>query len=417
MGTMGDLLYVKTGVPIEAAKDGLETASSPRIHDPRPRTRTLSLDPGRISRVEALLEKGRQEGVFPGAVLLVAQGGFRRIFLAVGKRALFPRPLPMEKETLFDLASLTKPLATTLAVMKLVDAGAIELDQPIQAILPHAVPEDKRGITPRLLLSHSAGLVDWAPFYLDLEGVAPKERKAVLRESLLELPLAHAPGIGALYSDLGFMLLEWAVEIAARMPLPRFLEQVFYGPLQLNDTGFFAGDLPPRCHADRFAATEDCPWRKRIIQGSVHDDNACALGGYSGHAGLFGTAAEVYVLADLLREHWLGERNDFLKPETVRTFFKRQDRVKGSTWALGWDTPSRVNSSAGSYFSETSVGHLGFTGTSLWMDLEQDVIIVFLSNRVHPTRKNDKIKAFRPVLHDHVMQALGLARKTGFRSD
>jgi CubicO group peptidase (beta-lactamase class C family) len=142
----------------------------------------------------------------------------------------------------------------------------------------------------------------------------------------------------------------------------------------------------------------------------VHDENAYSLGGYSGHAGLFGTASEVYKLANLLRGHWRGERTDYLRPETVRAFFTRQDIVEGSSWALGWDTPSSANSSSGSYFSETSVGHLGFTGTSLWMDLEKDVIVVFLSNRIHPTRENKKIRAFRPVLHDRVMETFGLAR-------
>jgi serine-type D-Ala-D-Ala carboxypeptidase len=368
-------------------------------------------------RIEALLKNGAAEGVYPGAVLLAAQGGVIRLFPAVGKRVLAPRSLPMERETLFDLASLTKPLATTLAMMKLVDAGRIELDRSIQAILPHAVPEDKQEITPRLLLSHCAGLADWEPFYLDLERVAPKERKAALRESLLELPLVYRPGTRALYSDLGFMLLEWVIEETAGVGLPLFLEQAFYGPLLLKDTGFFRNDLPRQSGQDRFAATEDCPWRKQIIQGIVHDENAYVLGGYSGHAGLFGTAAEVYLIVNLLREHWRGERNDYLRPETVRTFFARQGLVKESTWALGWDTPSPKHSSAGKHFSPTSVGHLGFTGASVWMDLEQDVVIILLSNRIHPTRKNEKIRAFRPLLHNRVMKVFSLARRLSLRGE
>jgi len=358
--------------------------------------------------METLLEAGRQEGVYPGAVLLAAWKREMRFFLAVGNRTLSPQPLPMKKETLFDLASLTKPLATTLAMMKLADEGKIDLDAHLEELLSHPAPADKRGITPRLLLNHAAGLADWKPFYLKLDQVDPAERKTVLREKLLALPLAYPPGTQSLYSDLGFMLLEWMIEARAGMDLPRFLETAFYGPLGLEDAGFFTGESLVRFNRDRFAATEDCPWRKKLIQGSVHDENAFALGGYSGHAGLFGTAAAVYELANLLREHWRGERSDFLKPETVREFFTRQDRRQESTWALGWDTRSPVNSSAGSHFSKASVGHLGFTGTSLWMDLKQDVVIVFLTNRIHPTRKNEKIKAFRPVLHDRVMEALGL---------
>ncbi|MCF8145805.1 MAG: beta-lactamase family protein [Deltaproteobacteria bacterium] len=361
-----------------------------------------------MSGIETLLEKGREEGIYPGAVLLAASQGVIRIFLAVGKRALAPRSLPMEKETLFDLASLTKPLATTMAMMKLVNDGRIGLDTPLQALLPCTLPDDKRGITPRLLLSHAAGFVDWMPFYLELDRAAPKDRKAISRNRLLTLPLVSPPGRRSLYSDLGFMLLEWVIEATAGLDLPRFLNQEFYTPLALEHTGFFSAGPPSRFTQDGFAATEACPWRKRIIQGAVHDENACALGGYSGHAGLFGTAEEVYRLANLLRERWRGEGDDYLGPGTVRTFFTRQDIVKGSTWALGWDTPSAEASSAGRHFSPFSVGHLGFTGTSLWMDLEQDVIVILLTNRIHPTRKNQKIRAFRPLLHDRVMEAFGL---------
>ena len=360
-------------------------------------------------RVEALLNKGVVEGVYPGAVLLVAfQGDV--LFKHVGSRTLVPEVLPMGRDTIFDLASLTKPLATTLAVMKLFDSGIIELDQPLEDLLPKALPRDKKTITPRLLLSHSAGFADWKPFYLELDPIRREERKGRLRAELLNIPLAYPPGKGTLYSDLGFMVLEWMVEEVAGMKLPQFLRKHFYDPLGLNKTFFYEHGVPLRFGEDQFAATEDCPWRKKVLKGIVHDENAYALGGYSGHAGLFGNAREVYTLVSLLREHYRGEREDYLRPETVRVFFRRQDLVKGSTWALGWDTPSPENSSSGGHFSKRSVGHLGFTGTSVWIDLERDVIVIFLTNRVHPTRKNEKIRAFRPVLHDKVMKELGLTR-------
>jgi len=175
------------------------------------------------------------------------------------------------------------------------------------------------------------------------------------------------------------------------------------------DSRLRGNDLPKITYPrEEFAATEDCPWRKRVLQGEVHDDNAWTLGGYSGHAGLFSTAEDIYVMANMLREHYLGKRKDFLRPETVREFFRRQDVVKGSDWALGWDTRSLEGSSAGKYFSRDSVGHTGFTGTSIWMDLEKDVIAILLTNRVHPKRDNDKIKQFRPVFHDTVMEELRL---------
>lgn len=361
-------------------------------------------------RVEALLNKGVVEGVYPGAVLLVAFEGEILLFQQVGSRALVPKVLTMERDTIFDLASLTKPLAISLAVMKLIDSGRIELDQPLEDLLTKALPRDRKSITPRLLLSHSAGFVDWKPFYLDLDNIGPEERNANLREQLLNIPLLYQPGKGTLYSDLGFMMLEWVVEEIAGMKLPQFLRKHFYDPLGLNKTFFYEHAVPLRFGEDQFAATEDCPWRKEILKGIVHDENAYALGGYSGHAGLFGNAREVYTLISLLREHYRGEREDYLRPETVRAFCRRADVVKGSTWALGWDTPSPENSSSGRHFSQRSVGHLGFTGTSVWIDLERDVIVIFLTNRVHPTRKNEKIRAFRPALHDMVMKELGLAR-------
>ena len=375
-----------------------------------------------------LIESAINTKVFPGAVALVALGGKIVFFEHVGYRSLVPQRTRMTRDTIFDLASLTKVFATTPAIMKLVDEEKLNLDQPLAEVLPKAALRDKGDLTPRLLLSHSAGLVDWKPFYEKLRDYPLKDRKRRLRQLIVEEPFAYEPGKGSLYSDLGFMLLEWVIEEKTGKHLPEFVQKNFYGPLGLKRT-FFRGtseeENPPwppfkkggededsdrrRIGAEEFAATEDCPWRKRVLQGEVHDDNAWTLGGYSGHAGLFSTAEEVFVMANMLREHYLGKRNDFFAPETVREFFRRQDIVKVSDWALGWDTRALEGSSAGKYFSRDSVGHTGFTGTSIWMDLEKDVIAILLSNRVHPKRDNDKIKQFRPLFHDAVMEALGLA--------
>jgi CubicO group peptidase (beta-lactamase class C family) len=333
--------------------------------------------------------------------------------------------------------------------------------------------------------------VDWKPFYEKLRDHPLKDRKRILRQLIIEEPFAYEPAKGNIYSDLGFMLLEWVIEEKTGETLPGFVQERFYGPLGLKRTLFSPsplspptrggeekgkGENPPRppfskggkdkdmkggrdplpqppftkggkdkgtkggdengeggerreldsrlsqiplavrgndvpgIHYSReeFAATEDCPWRKGVLQGEVHDDNAWTLGGYSGHAGLFSTAEEVYVIANMLREHYLGKRDDSFKPKTVREFFRRQDIVKGSDWALGWDTRALEGSSAGKYFSRDSVGHTGFTGTSIWMDLNKDVIAILLTNRVHLKRDNDKIKQFRPVFHDSIMEELGL---------
>ena len=379
-------------------------------------------------RIEEILQRGIDDEVFPGAVALAARAG-KIVFLEyVGYRSLVPERASMARDTIFDLASLTKVFATVPAVMRLVDEGRIELDEPLSKLIPSANLGDKGDLTLRLLLSHSAGLVDWKPFYEKLRDQPLKDRKKLLREWIIEEPFAYEPGKGSLYSDLGFMLLEWVIEERTGEALPEFVEKNFYGPLGLKKTlfrGTSEEENPPwppfkkggededsdkrRIGAEEFVATEECPWRKRVLQGEVHDDNAWTLGGYSGHAGLFSSAEEIYGMANMLREHYLGIRKDFFKPETVRGFFRRQDIVKGSDWALGWDTRALEGSSAGKYFSRDSVGHTGFTGTSIWMDLEKDVIAILLSNRVHPKRDNDKIKQFRPVFHDAVMEELGLA--------
>jgi len=367
------------------------------------------VNPNRIKadRINTLLDRGVEEGVFPGAVLLVARKELVLFLKETGHRSLIPNRIPMKKDTIFDLASLTKPLATTLALMKLVDGGKVELDQPLSRLIPTPVPSDKKDLTPRLLLSHSAGFTDWKAFYLDLMGYESEERKRILREQILKDPLAYSPGKEYLYSDLGFMILEWIIEESTGMTMRKFVEHSFYRPLSLQSTFLRTASLPLPFKREIFAATEDCSWRKRIIQGEVGDENAWALGGYSGHAGLFGPAEEVYAVVNLLREHYLGKRNDYLKPETVSAFFTRQDIVKGSDWCLGWDSPSEESSSAGKYFSRNSVGHTGFTGTSVWMDLDRDIVVILLTNRVHPTRENEKIKTFRPALHDLIMEELG----------
>ena len=358
-------------------------------------------------RIENLLIRGVRQGVYPGAMLLIAKGNNIVFFKEAGDRVLIPCAAPMHKNVIFDLASLTKPLATTLAVMKLVDEKKIDLDQSILSLLSKAVPREKRGITARLLLSHCGGYAHWKPLYVDLQNFRLEKRREILRERLLDMPLVYVPGKDSIYSDLGFMVLEWAVEEISGVRLPLYLDKYFYRSLMLKKTFLYHGSSQHQFEEDQFAATEECSWRKKIVLGSVHDENAYVLGGYSGHAGLFGTCEEVYAIVNLLRAHFFMHRNDYFDPDTVREFFTRQDIVQGSTWALGWDTPSPQDSSSGKYFSAKSVGHLGFTGTSTWMDLEQDIIVIFLTNRIHPSRYNEKIKEFRPKLHDLIMGELG----------
>jgi len=360
-----------------------------------------------VEAIQKTLDTGVTQKVFSGCALEVGFEGEKTLSLSAGGCSYDPEDHRVSRHTLFDLGSLTKPLATALALMSLHDEGLLELDRPVGEILPPGVPRDKAAVTPRLLLTHTAGFTDWAPYYKRLEGVAPLERKTTLRRWLVEEPLRYEPGTECLYSDPGFILLEWVVERLAGEDMAGFVEDRFYRPLNLSRLFLFQRGRAPGFQKEDFAATEDCPWRKRVLRGEVHDENAFALGGYSGHAGLFGTAGDVYELLQLLRGHLFGLRRDFFRPETLWAFFEKQEQIPGCGRALGWDMPAGKGSAAGRYFSRKSVGHLGFPGTSLWMDLEKDVQVVFLSNRVHPSRANTAIRDFRPRIHDLVMKELG----------
>ncbi|HSR36609.1 MAG TPA: serine hydrolase, partial [Desulfurivibrionaceae bacterium] len=228
-----------------------------------------------------------------------------------------------------------------------------------------------------------------------------------LQKSILTEPLSYLRGSQALYSDLGFLLLGMVVEAASGKALDLLFQERIAGPLGLSETLFFN-----RLGAERagsYAATEFCPWRGRVLGGEVSDENCFALGGVAGHAGLFGTTGGVLTLVEALHDLWQGEPSPLpIDPTALQKALIRQP-VPDSTWALGFDTPSASGSTSGRFFSARSVGHLGFTGTSFWVDPEQHVMVVLLTNRVHPSRDNNRIKAFRPALHDAVMQALGLA--------
>jgi len=356
------------------------------------------------NKITEFLKKGLKEKVYPGAVLLIAREEDIVFFYNVGNRTLHPQSLPMEKETRFDLASLTKPLATTLAAMKLEEENLLDLDQPISSLIEPFPWRDKADITPRLLLNHSSGLPDWKPYYLELIKLPIKERKPAVRRLIMEESLIGEPRTVSLYSDLGFIVLEWIIEIMTGKDLSSFLKSTFYQPLGLKNLYLDHITADAVHEKDLFAATEYCQWRREIIQGQVHDENAYALGGYSGHAGLFGTALDIFTLTTELVNIYQGDSSGPLKTETVRAFFSRQGIVPESTCVLGWDTPSEENSSSGNYFSSNSVGHTGFTGTSVWIDLEKNITVIFLTNRIHPSRSNEKIKDFRPKLHNLIMQ-------------
>lgn len=356
----------------------------------------------RFEPVDQLMNAALHQGVFPGAVLAVRFRGTTVYHRAFGFADLFSRR-KMCGDTIFDLASLTKPLATTLAIMWMVHHGRMELDQPIAAYCPELRGTDKGALTVRQLISHRSGLPAWRPYYLRLWHLSAKMRIPLLRQWVLREPLIGQPGSRTEYSDLGFILLQWIVESVTGENLACLLHQNIYRPLGLNRFLFFI-DPKEALPMDRFAATELCPWRNRLVVGTVHDDNAHVLGGIAGHAGLFGSA---WAVAELLQGLLNSVRGYSAHPvfgrKVIQTFFKRQTN---DTWALGFDTPSKQGSSAGSRFGRNSVGHLGYTGTSFWMDCQKEVIAVLLTNRVHPSRYNTRIKAFRPGLHDAILSAV-----------
>jgi len=352
------------------------------------------------------MQIGVEEGVFPGAVLLAARGEEILFHQAYGHASLIPEKHSLKLGTVFDLASLTKPLATTLGIMKLVETGRLSLDQPLELGMDRPLRTKNSKLTIRLLLAHSAGFPAYQTYYLDLIHQSG-DKKEILRDWVKKEPLLYPPGSQTLYSDLGFILLEWIFEQAAGEGLNAWIRKNIYTPLGLTHLGFRPLSQSGVPDPEAYAATEDCPWRKKVLRGEVHDENAYAVGGISGQAGLFGTATEVFQLLRALKRAWDQPKTpNIFNGEWVRVFWERQDEPRGTTRTLGFDTPTQTDSSAGRFFSQKSVGHLGFTGTSFWLDLERDLTVVLLTNRVHPTRANEKIKTFRPLIHDLVFQEM-----------
>jgi CubicO group peptidase (beta-lactamase class C family) len=286
-----------------------------------------------------------------------------------------------------------------------VQKGKLSLGQKIKSIIPEFGETDKKDISLKNLLRHNSGLKDYLPFYKELINISFEDRKNALRDLLLKEPVLYPPGEKVLYSDLGFMILNWTIEKTAKMRLDRFLIQNVYKPLGIDYiNGLFFIELEKNVARNKFAATEFCPWRNALIDGIVHDENAFVMGGIEGHSGLFGNVQNIYKLLSYLLSVYQGKDDlNIFSQDLVQTFLKRKRRNQR---ALGFDAPAPKNSSAGRYFSKTSVGHLGFTGTSFWMDIEKAIIIILLTNRVHPTRENVKIRDFRPILHDAIMEEL-----------
>lgn len=359
-----------------------------------------------FARAAAVLHDAHLDGAFPAAVAEI--GSREAVFWrdAVGRLSWDPDAPAATVDTIFDLASLTKVIATATLAMRAVDDGVLRLEDPVAAWIPSWRGEDRASVTVQDLLEHSSGLAGYVPYYRELTGRA--EFEPAIATSALE----YMPRTRSIYSDLGFMLLGFIL-VDARARTAGMLRGMVDGNVLLDAqfrrvaTYVTAEPLtfrPPREWRDRTAPTERDPWRGRILVGEVHDENTWALGGVAAQAGLFGTAGAVGAFARAAL-HTLHGTAVLARPETMRRFVQRTS-VPGSSRALGWDT-MLPTSSCGTRLSASAFGHVGFTGTSLWIDPDRDLYIVLLTNRVNPTRENGKIRSVRPAFHDAVVEDLG----------
>jgi CubicO group peptidase (beta-lactamase class C family) len=349
----------------------------------------------RFSRTEALLTSAIDTRACPALAIDIGGRVGSRWSSAVGRLTFDPSSAPCRPDTIFDLASLTKVIATTSLAMRLVADGRLNLETPVSRVLASWRRADRRDVRVRQLLDHSSGLPAHDRFWM--EGIAGR---AAIDARIAALPLAYPTGSRSIYSDVGFIALGFMLETLGGPPLNRQFS-AFAAPWSRS-----LGYRPPAAARTRLAPTEIDPWRGRLLAGEVHDENAALLDGVAAHAGLFGSVEDVAAFARLVLATFHG-RTRLGDPDLMRRF-AAPTGVPGSSRALGWDT-MRPTSSCGTRLSASAIGHTGFTGTSLWIDWARDLYVVLLGNRVHPTRANDAFVALRPRIHDAVVADLEAA--------
>jgi beta-N-acetylhexosaminidase len=379
--------------------DGLAVAPSPMRLEPGPRKMIAALKPAL-----KLLDRAAADHAFPGGVLAVGHAG-RLVIHPFGRTTYSAKARAVKHDTIYDAASLTKPVVTTTAVMQLVEAGVLQLDAPVSRYLPEwengPAGKSRERATLTDLLRHSSGLPAHREYFREAKGY-----RAIIERTLAE-PLESEPGTKIVYSDLGFMLLGEIVQRATGQKLDLYARVHIFEPLGMSRSLFRpAGSLK------RFIAPAqyDAVWRKRQVWGRVDDANADAMGGVAGHAGMFSTAGDLAVFCRMLLNGGIYAHRRMLRKATIEELLRRHT-IRGGAFALGWDVPTG-SSSSGRFFSRRSFGHTGFTGTSIWIDPEKDLFVILLTNRVYPSVANDKIRQVRPALHDAVIRALGLAGKS-----
>lgn len=342
-----------------------------------------------------VLRQGLGARAFPGAATAVTHRGRLIALRSFGRFTYEPDSPTIQRETIFDLASLTKVVATTTMAMMLYERGVLDLDAPVVSVLPEFRTEEwhRDEVTVRMLLAHTSGLPAYARLF----------EKAKTREEMIlaaaRTVLAAPPGTRVEYSDIGFIVLGELLQRLAAEGLDSFCYREIFGPLQMLRTSW----VPPSAWRSTIPPTEDDrAWRGRVIQGEVNDENASVMDGIAGHAGAFANAEDLARFAEMI----LAGGPPILRPETVKLFTtSRYGAPGGPLHALGWDIPTPP-SQAGRHLSPSSIGHLGFTGTSLWIDPERHISVSLLTNRTWPDRQSQGIKNVRPRFHDAVMEAL-----------
>jgi CubicO group peptidase (beta-lactamase class C family) len=358
----------------------------------------------KLKPVYELLDRAVADHAFPGGVLAVSYRG--ELFVhAFGHQTYDTASPAATPDTIYDAASLTKVVATTTLVAMQIETGRLALDSPVSRYIPEwnhgPNPDWRKAVTLRHLLTHSSGLPAHKDYFLTVH--SPREAITNICREALE----YEPGSQSVYSDLDFILLGEILKQITGKTVDQLAREDIFTPLEMNSTMF----LPPKALANRNAPTEnDTTYRKHLVRGEVHDENAYAMGGVAGHAGMFATAPDLAAFCQMLLNGGIYAHSRLLTRATVALFTKPQ-ALAANARMLGWMVPTG-ESSSGHYFSPRSFGHTGFTGTSIWIDPERELFVILLTNRVYPTRANEKIAAVRPALHDAVIEALGLASRS-----
>ncbi len=353
-------------------------------------------NPKYLDSLKICLNQAISDSAFPGCAISVGYRGKLIFEQSFGTFTYEPQSPKIEVNSIFDLASVTKVVATTTTAMILYDQGRLQLDWKVIDIIPAFQGKDKEKVTIRHLLTHTSGLPGWIRFYLELNG---KER---IIQEICDTELENEPGTTYVYSDLGMIMMQKILETIAQKPLDQLVLDYISIPLYMKRTIY----NPDSSLINEIVPTEISEWHKKLVHGFVHDENTYVMGGISGHAGLFSTVQDLSVFCQMYLNRGLYDNKRILKTETIELFTTRQNLIEGSTRALGWDTRSEQNSMAGNFMSMRAFGHSGFTGTTIWIDPENQVFVVLLSNRVYPTRENRKISRVRPIVHNYVMKTI-----------